>query len=1078
MTQFRRLKHAVFFAAVLLATVWMADRPGLASDISTQVAQAEEDIADLEAEIANDRKVEADLRAKVEESRRKGLKDNTLDWSSLEAKAIQGVGVVGPGINKPKIYQDLVNRAESDNTMLGRFNLKTGLFRVAVERRKEIDTLVAQRKLQLGLDESNELSTDDMRLITEIANQRALYIVEAERSRVIQGIVRRRVAELDKERQALVNQMTASEREAYDRSRAEKRNTRQASPDETATSADGEPGSQAEKTPDISYDPTDLRAAFAALERLINDQERESAALRNACESAGNAEDFAARIKQMETAGLPAGHLPAGRSEAEQAKLNELASLIAKIDALSRTVSTGSQKICGEARKKTPQLLPLKAEATATKEAAGQARKMHQQVQQLMAGLGQAGSTSGRTADRDTANEAISEHSLKEINDRERSCLQTSDLLLDALKRMEEHGKASEVGSRTAFALQHLEQAEAAGYEHADVYRERYKEFDARAGAMRDMAQYGQQCRMKALTFAGQCRLMTSHLHALRDRLLLDFKARYGERIEEDLRKLELVKDAKPRADDALVLIDRAVIEAENCVRAVEAKPQDQEEVTDREKSADDDRDDVTTGGCEAKASGLDAAVARIDQGDLAGAEGILTDMDVADCPDLGAKVRAVRTRIDERADELIAQGQAALDACEMKSDARDRVLALPPSPDRDALAAKWQDAFTNEKNARDLIRDAVRLNKGGQVKEAAEKLRAALAIPPFCEATRTKLVNAIAKLESRINDVETARIREMIAACLFKESRSLIRNLPHGPARQELANLWNNARDTEIEARKLIQTAGELMKEGELVKSKNRLQDALDLALCENTIARIGTVSSSLSEAELASDRTCANRFGHAHAKRLQDGNNRQSCECDEGYRWDGALGTRCVEEKRCRAGYQPVTAQSDGKSYCVPSQHTANAECAKRHGGQAYTGVNITERGTFDCRPSQAVADAACNRANGGSGYRAVNIRDDGRADCVAATHAAASNTCRKVHGQGWTAFRNRDGSWACAGPGKPAAKSGRQPQGGGKPKDQKCESGHIWWGRCLSESEYQRFRDAQKKAVDAIAIPKLRD
>ena len=433
----------------------------------------------------------------------------------------------------------------------------------------------------------------------------------------------------------------------------------------------------------------------------------------------------------------------------------------------------------------------------------------------------------------------------------------------------------------------------------------------------------------------------------------------------------------------------------------------------------DGDKPKVKTAACDAEKSKVDEASAQIASGALATADARLNGVDIARCPDLAPLVSNNREIIQGLVDRLVAQGQAALDACNLKDPSRDRIRSLPPSPKRDALIAAWDRAYATERDARALIHEAITLNKGGQLKEAAAKLRAAQSVPPYCPDTRTRLVSAIATIEGRIADAGAARIREMVTACNFRESRPLIESLPKGPRRAALVALWNRFRRDEIEARKLIRTALSLNETGQTERARSRLREARGRARCESTIAKIGSIGTGIRKAETAANQSCSDAFGRAHAVMRKSGYKTYVCECDTGYRWNDTSKTRCVRVTGCEeygTGYRLGPVQSDGKAYCIPDQATADAWCNQNSKGSGWYAVNINDKGTYSCRLSPAGANAWC-----------------------AGLHPRG----------GWSVRQQRDGSWTCHGPRKRVAR----PRGGRRRGG--CPKGYVLskTGKCVT-------------------------
>ncbi|WP_346910360.1 hypothetical protein [uncultured Roseibium sp.] len=612
-------------------------------------------------------------------------------------------------------------------------------------------------------------------------------------------------------------------------------------PQDAAAQA-GEPSVSAE-----AFDPRDLQAVFYSLEALVNAQDAQKKALDDACHAAGTWNEFLSWTREMEATGFKPDISFAPALEAEQLKLQRLETLIAKIDALSRTATVQSENVCKEFAQEPPRLDVAKADAATTREAAVNARELYGQAKQLFDDLTVSLSNNKDLPNLDVAVEKVTADSAEKISALKDQCLKPVNEMLHAADRADANDKAAEINAKKTLALQLLEDAEKAGYEHADIYRARYEELSAisqKHGQLRDSAL---SCRSNAGEFKDLCTEMEENLNTLREQISLEFARRYRAALAKRSQQLDLANGSKSKADGAFGLVYYAAIKAEKCLRAIEAKEQDPKADTETGQPIDPGKAQVQAPDCQAEKSELEAASARIDGGDLSGADSALSGVDVAACPDLDPLVSASRTRVAELADRLIAQGRAALESCDLKNAIRERILALPASAKRDALAEEWKGAYAHERAARDLIRQAIALNKNGQLPAATAKLHEAQGVPPYCASTRTKLAGAIAKADGRMADAEAVRITEMVRVCNFKDSRALIKNLPESARRAELVDLWNRSRNAEIDARRLLKTAMSLKDAGQVQSARTKLAEARGKARCKSTLARIDTLGKGL---------------------------------------------------------------------------------------------------------------------------------------------------------------------------------------------------------------------------------------
>ncbi|WP_346894382.1 hypothetical protein [uncultured Roseibium sp.] len=609
-----------------------------------------------------------------------------------------------------------------------------------------------------------------------------------------------------------------------------------------ATAQAGEPPVSGE-----AFDPRDLQEVFYSLEAMVDAQHAQKQALDDACHAAGTWNEFLSWTREMEATGFKPDISFAPALEAEQLKLQRLETLIAKIDGLSRTATVQSENVCKEFAQDPPRLDVAKADAAATREAAVNARELYGQAKQLFDDVTVSLSSNEDLPSLDAALEQVITHNVEQILALGDQCSEPVFQMLRASDRADANDKAAEINAKKAQALQLLEDAEKAGYEHADVYRVRYEALSARFEKSRHIRDIVSECRSSAKDFEKLCSGMAENLNVLSEQISLEFGRRYQEALEKRRHQLDLVNGSKSKADGAFGLVYYAAIEAEKCLRAIEAKAADPKAAGGSEQPADPGKAQVQAPDCQAEKSELEAASARVDADDLAGAYSALNGIDVTACPDLDPLVATSRTRIAELSDRLIAQGRAALETCDLKSAIRERILALPPTAKRDALADQWKNAYAHERAARALIRQAIALNKNGQLTAAVAKLHEAQGVPPYCAGTRTKLASAIAKADSRISDKEAVRIRELVKACKFEESRSLIKTLPESARRAELVSLWNRSRNAEIDARRLLKTAMTLKEKGLVKTARVKLEEARGRAKCKSTLARIDSFDKGL---------------------------------------------------------------------------------------------------------------------------------------------------------------------------------------------------------------------------------------
>ncbi|MCB1376928.1 MAG: hypothetical protein KDK89_00950 [Alphaproteobacteria bacterium] len=330
-----------------------------------------------------------------------------------------------------------------------------------------------------------------------------------------------------------------------------------------------------------------------------------------------------------------------------------------------------------------------------------------------------------------------------------------------------------------------------------------------------------------------------------------------------------------------------------------------------------------------------------------------------------------------------------------------------------------------------------------------------------FVEATAEHAARAAQCVQALQEAAERTRQRatsanEALAACRFGESRRLIDDLPQGPERQSLSDRWNKAYEVEGKVRDLAKEAMALKDQGQFESAINTLRRALNLSLCDSTVASIERAIANIrdditkadaarAEAALAA---CKFRDSRELIGKLPQGATRQSLV----NRWNSSY----EKERRARDLIQEaVTLRREGqfrlavgklhqagnldpcdstaaaidKTVADIQQQIAEAEMRERNAnanatcqrdyGNGYHVSQFLPDGRFYCAPDQATADAWCRGHNTGPGWFAQGIRLDGGFDCRQSEEgqrAAAEEFCRRQHGDRLIRVYKKDGQWWC--------------------------------------------------------------
>jgi hypothetical protein len=333
------------------------------------------------------------------------------------------------------------------------------------------------------------------------------------------------------------------------------------------------------------------------------------------------------------------------------------------------------------------------------------------------------------------------------------------------------------------------------------------------------------------------------------------------------------------------------------------------------------------------------------------------------------------------------AEGRALLEACRFK-DSRALIEALPEGPQRSALAERWNRAYEAERQARDLVKEAVALRDQRQLGKSIGMLRQARDLTT-CESTVAAIDKTIGGLLEQMAEANADKAEAALEACHLAESRKLIGALPESPRRASLMARWNKTYESETNARRLYDEARALIQDAKPVEALAKLRAVSTEDLCAATANAIATAISAAEKDALAGSK--ADRIAAATAS--------------------------CVEISG--PGHRAGLETPDGRFWCVPDQKAGNRRCREIMGGVDAVAFNIKEDGTFRCRVTQKGAQALCQRA--APGWHATRLRADGSYECYPG-QAVRTAQCERDNGsRGWRAGkpRRRSGGgfvWEC--------------------------------------------------------------
>lgn len=185
-----------------------------ASEHVRDMCTLDQEIADYNAEIANQRRAIADMQRVLDASRKPG--GAVPDINRLKGQGIAGKGVVGAGKSKPQVIQDAIAEYESKANPQNYL----GILRLSNNITRERNRLKAERRRALGLGEDDELPKHELDAIEKMAGGRAYYANEIARSKEFIARLQAKIRERNSNRMNIRSAMSDDEFEAYKRQRA------------------------------------------------------------------------------------------------------------------------------------------------------------------------------------------------------------------------------------------------------------------------------------------------------------------------------------------------------------------------------------------------------------------------------------------------------------------------------------------------------------------------------------------------------------------------------------------------------------------------------------------------------------------------------------------------------------------------------------------------------------------------------------------------------------------------------------------------------------------------------------------
>lgn len=173
------------------------------------MCRLDREIADYNAEIANQRRAIADMQRILDASREPG--GVVPDINRLKAQGVAGQGIVGAGTSKPQVIRDAIAEYESKANPQN----YAGILRLSNNITRERDKLQAERRQALGLGKDAELPKNERDAIEAMAGGRAFYANEIARSKEFIARLEGKIRERNLDRTKIHSAMSSEEVDTY-----------------------------------------------------------------------------------------------------------------------------------------------------------------------------------------------------------------------------------------------------------------------------------------------------------------------------------------------------------------------------------------------------------------------------------------------------------------------------------------------------------------------------------------------------------------------------------------------------------------------------------------------------------------------------------------------------------------------------------------------------------------------------------------------------------------------------------------------------------------------------------------------
>ncbi len=745
------------------------------------------------------------------------------------------------------------------------------------------------------------------------------------------------------------------------------------------------PQNEGAETPETAekptYDPTNLKAAFAVLEIRAQAFKATLQKLAPVCTAIGSKQQIDARVNQWKNEGVSLPTELRSNLLFNNALRARLELIRAELEILKNDAAKNQNAVCRGARQENPNLDSIKASATNTQTAAASAKDLLAQAEKIASKLNSDQSVVENFPSQDNF---VADQS-KKIKAAIAECTRPSKEF--GLLNKSVINAAGQLEKQAAQAYKHLLEAETKKYADSNVFRGRYAAVSPLLSATSPDQNAQATCFKNEKYLRSQCGSLKNDLLHAHGRAVADYADHIIKMQNERQALLANLNKGMSGIRLTTAQIYRSALLADNCVATAQANTPN---APDPATTAAATR----LGDFSAVACNVSAINTRISE---------LRDPQYTGIPSVGVAIQQL-----EANRTFVNQAQAALgDARTSFNDGKPQLTRSNLERAREALG---------QLNGMMCPQLTASIDKGERdANGLAEILSAARGALRTCSADQ--LSSALRQIGDKMIPAKLVRARDRISRQL--DVLRIIKNAEAAYARGDKEG-----------ALALMQAAqqrhgaggGDCPPTGQRIRTglatlqgdvDGNRQDEQELALATgdcNVPKLTGMLGSY--RAKLGSHAKVIKREIETAIKVCQADENDRRAQQQRDNRQEEVERAResCIAKKGL--GYHPSKINDKGIYHCIPTRLTADAWCRKNKTGPGWSATQITATGTFGCQQSlQDEARIARGRQatclkKKGPDYYPGKADSSGNYYCIP-TRQNADAWCRKNNkGSGWSA------------------------------------------------------------------------